>query len=53
MPLRLTHSLAVESTNDEAARQGFVTGMRKYVLGDLSGYMRSVYEKKIKLIFLK
>lgn len=53
MPLRLTHSLAVESTNDEAARQGFVTGMRKYVLGDLSGYMRSVYEKKIKINYEK
>ena len=46
MPTRLSHGLAIESTRDEAARQGFATGMRKYVLGDLAGHMRTVYDRR-------
>ena len=48
MPHRLSHSLAVESTKEEESRQGFVTGMRRYVLGDLASHMRTVYENKVK-----
>lgn len=47
MPARLSHDLAVTSTRDEAARQGFATGMRQYVLGDLAGHMRTVYDRRV------
>ena len=53
MPTRLSHGLAIESTRDEAARQGFATGMRKYVLGDLAGHMRTVYDRRVLPSFEK
>ena len=49
MPHRLRHGLAVESTREEESRQDFVTGMRRYVLGDLASHMKSIYENKVKI----
>jgi ubiquinone/menaquinone biosynthesis C-methylase UbiE len=53
MPARLSHDLAIDNTRDELARQGFVTGMRQYVLGDLAGNMRTVYDRRVKPTFEK
>ena len=53
MPTRLSHDLAIESTRDEAARQGFATGMRQYVLGNLAGHMRTVYDRRVQPTFEK
>lgn len=53
MPSRLSHDLAIDSTRDEAARQGFATGMRQYVLGNLAGHMRTVYDRRASLAFEK
>ena len=47
MPTRLSHDLAVNATRDETARQGFVTSMRRYVLGDLAGNMRTVFDRRV------
>ncbi len=49
----VNHDLKVEYTRDEQARQGFVSGMRSYVLNSLSGNMRTVYEKKVEPAFKK
>lgn len=53
MPARLSHDLAIDSTRDEAARQGFATGMREYVLGNLAGHMRTVYDRRVSPAFEK
>ncbi len=47
MPTRLSHDLAIDASRDEAARQGFVTSMRQFVLGDLAGNMRTVYDRRV------
>lgn len=51
MPPRLSHDLATDNTRDEISRQGFVTGMRQYVLGDLAGNMRTVYDRRVRPAF--
>ncbi len=51
MPTRLSHDLAIETTRDEAARQGFVISMRQFVLGDLAGNMRTVYDRRVEPTF--
>ncbi len=48
MPTRLSHGLAVSSSRDETARQDFATGMRRYVLGNLAGHMRTVYDRRVR-----
>jgi hypothetical protein len=53
VPIRLTHNLAIESTRDESARQGFATGMREYVLGQLAGHMQTVYQKRVLPSFVR
>ncbi|MGB1876674.1 MAG: class I SAM-dependent methyltransferase [Rhodospirillaceae bacterium] len=53
MPTRLSHDLAIDSTRDETARQGFATGMRQYVLGNLAGHMRTVYDRRVQPSFEK
>ena len=53
MPTRLNHDLAVSSSRDEAARQDFATGMRRYVLGNLAGHMRTVYDRRTRPAFEK
>ena len=53
MPTRLSHDLAIDSTRDETARQGFAIGMRQYVLGDLAGSMRTVYDRRVRPNFEK
>ena len=47
MPTRLSHDLAIDATRDETARQGFVTSMRQFVLGNLAGNMRTVYDRRV------
>jgi ubiquinone/menaquinone biosynthesis C-methylase UbiE len=53
MPARLSHDLAVSSTRDETARQEFATGMRRYVLGNLAGHMRTVYDRRVRPAYEK
>ena len=53
MPIRLNHDLAIESTRDELSRQGFATGMRQYILGNLASHMETVYKKKVVPKFFK
>jgi len=48
MPKQVSHDMAVSYTRDEYSRQQFVTGMRRYVLGDLAGHMRTSYEANVK-----
>ena len=40
------HELKVEPTKDELARQQFMQGMRAYVLHDVAGGMKTVYDRK-------
>ena len=53
MHTRLDHDLAVPATRDETARQDFATGMRKYVLGNLAGHMRTIYDRRVKPAYEK
>jgi len=48
MPRQISHDMAVNYSRDEYSRQQFVTEMRRYVLGDLAGHMRTSYEAKVK-----
>lgn len=48
MPRQVNHDLAVTFSRDEAARQGFVTGARRFVLNDLAKHMRTTFERKVK-----
>lgn len=49
----INHELKVDFTRDELARQHFVSGMRTYVLNQLSSNMRTVYDKKVEPAFRK
>lgn len=44
----VSHELGVDWNLDERARQHFVTGMRQYVLSDLSTFMKGDYDKRVK-----
>ena len=44
----VSHGLRIEPTRDELSRQHFVSGMRRYVLHDLAGSMRHVYEAEVE-----
>ena len=45
--------MKVSHTKDESSRQHFVQGMRSYVLNDLSGHMRTVWDRKVEPAFKK
>ena len=47
------HGLKIEPTKDELARQGFMQGMRAYVLHDVAGGMKTVYDRKVEPDFEK
>ena len=47
------HELKVEPTKDELARQQFMQGMRAYVLHDVAGGMKTVYDRKVEPDFEK
>lgn len=51
MPRPVTHELKIPWSRDESARQDFVSSMRAYVLSDTAGFMRTVYEKKVRPSF--
>jgi len=53
MTENVNHDLKVDFTRDEKARQHFISGMRSYVLNNLSGNMRTVYNKKVEPAFKK
>ena len=42
------HGLRIEPTRDELSRQRFVSDMRRRILGDLAGEMRSAYAKSVE-----
>lgn len=42
------HGLRVEPNRDEYARQTFMQGMRAYVLHDVAGGMKTVYDNKVE-----
>lgn len=44
----VSHGLRIEPTRDELSRQHFVSGMRRYVLHNLAGSMRDVYEAEVE-----
>jgi len=46
--MNIHHGLRIRHSQDEIARQHFVMGMRSYVLNDLAGSMRKVYDQKIE-----
>lgn len=48
MPRQVDHALAVTYSRDEAARQGFVTGARRFVLNDLARHLRTTFDRKVK-----
>jgi ubiquinone/menaquinone biosynthesis C-methylase UbiE len=43
----LSHDLRVTPSRDERTRQEFVASLRNYILADMAGSMREVYEKRI------
>jgi ubiquinone/menaquinone biosynthesis C-methylase UbiE len=45
---QLVHDLAVPRTLDDAARQGFVSALRAFVLHDLADDMRAAWEEDVK-----
>lgn len=47
------HDLRVEPTRDESARQKFMQCMRAYILHDVSGGMKTVYDRKAEPAFEK
>jgi ubiquinone/menaquinone biosynthesis C-methylase UbiE len=47
MPRQVDHALGVTFSRDEASRQGFVTGARRYVLNDLARHMRTTFDRKV------
>jgi len=53
MTENVDHDLKVDYSRDEMARQHFVSGMRTYVLNNLSNGMRTVYNKKVEPNFKK
>ena len=53
MTNNVDHQLKVSHSKDESSRQNFVQGMRSYILNDLSGYMRTVWDKKTEPNFIK
>jgi ubiquinone/menaquinone biosynthesis C-methylase UbiE len=53
MTENVDHDLKVDYSRDEMARQHFVSGLRTYVLNNLSGGMRTVYNKKVEPAFKK
>ena len=44
----LQHDLYVRGTREQAAKQDFVSGLRAYILNDMSGQMQSRYNKDIE-----
>jgi len=53
MTENIDHDMKVDFSRDEHARQHFVMGMRSYVLNDLAGQMRTVFEKKVEPAFVR
>ena len=53
MTENVDHDLKVSHTKDERSRQHFVQGMRSYVLNDLSGHMKTVWDRKVEPEFEK
>lgn len=49
----IDHDMKVSHTKDESARQHFVQGMRGYVLNDLAGHMKTVWDRKVEPAFEK
>ncbi|MDE0800124.1 MAG: class I SAM-dependent methyltransferase [Rhodospirillaceae bacterium] len=49
----IDHDLKVNHTKDESSRQNFVQGMRSYVLNDLSGHMKTVWDRRAEPAFKK
>jgi ubiquinone/menaquinone biosynthesis C-methylase UbiE len=47
------HALKIQPTNDELARQGFMQGMRTYVMQTMAMGMQTVYERKVEPDFEK
>lgn len=47
MPSALQHDLYVRGNREQAAKQDFVAGLRKYVLNDVANEMRGRYESHI------
>ena len=45
--------LRIEPTQDELSRQHFVMGMRSYILHDLAGGMRTVYDNRVEPTFVR
>ncbi len=45
---QLQQDLTILPTRDELSRQHFMSGMRHYVLHDVAGGMRAVYEQKVE-----
>ncbi len=46
------HGLSIEPTRDERSRQGFVSGMRRFILHDLADCMRTAYEANVEPAFV-
>ena len=53
MSALIDHDLKVSRKSEETSRQHFVKGMRSYILNDLAGHMRTVWENKTEPKFEK
>jgi 2-polyprenyl-3-methyl-5-hydroxy-6-metoxy-1,4-benzoquinol methylase len=42
------HAVLPQADHDEAARQGFVGNLRRYVMADISAGTRAVYDRKVR-----
>ena len=48
MPSELKHSLFVKGTNEQAAKQDFVSGLRAFILNDMAEVMKAHYLQDIE-----
>ena len=48
MSERFDHTLDIDWQPEELARQSFVSGMRHYVLAELSQFMKKTYDKEVR-----
>ena len=53
MSANIDHELKVSRKSEETSRQHFVKGMRSYILNDLAGHMKTVWENKTEPKFEK
>ena len=53
MPRQVTHELGLDWTREEATRQDFVAGMRRYLLSDVARFMRTAYEQRVEPAFTR